>query len=63
MRGFKILCGIAVLFMAVHMVHPIHHFVHMKNEMPAAMWFGVLVLGVASDLLSFVGGIFLITGK
>ncbi len=63
MRAFKVICGIAVLFMALHMVHAIHHFTHMRNEMSAGMWGGMLVLGVVADLLSVVGGIFLIAGK
>lgn len=63
MRGFKIVCGIAVLFMALHMVHAIHHFLSMRSEMSAAMWGGILVLGVVADLLSIVGGVFLVTGK
>jgi hypothetical protein len=63
MRGFKIICGVAVVFMALHMVHAIHHFVDMKSEMPAAMWVSILVAGVAMNLLSFAGGILLVTGK
>jgi len=63
MRALKVVCGIAVLFMALHMVHAIEHFTHMRNEMGAWMWDGVLVLGVVADLLSFIGGILLLTGK
>lgn len=63
MRAFKIICGIAVLFMALHMVHAIHHFTHMRNEMSAGMWFGLTGLAVVADVLSLVGGVFLIAGK
>ncbi|HEY3928529.1 MAG TPA: hypothetical protein VGL89_09155 [Candidatus Koribacter sp.] len=63
MRVLKVVCGIAVLFMALHMVHAIEHFTHMRNEMSAWMWDGVLVVGVVADLLSAVGGVLLIMGK
>jgi hypothetical protein len=63
MRGLKILCGISVLILAVHMAHPIHHFVGMRHEMPASYFWGILLVGVVSELFSFVGGIFLIAGK
>lgn len=63
MRGLKIVCGISVLILAVHMAHPIYHFLSMRNEMPAAYYWGILLVGLLSEVFSFVGGIFLIAGK
>ena len=63
MRGLKIVCGISVLILAVHMAHPIHHFLNMRSEMPAAYYWAILLVGLLSEIFSFVGGIFLIAGK
>ncbi|HEX5235849.1 MAG TPA: hypothetical protein VFW25_11025 [Silvibacterium sp.] len=60
MRALKIVCGIAVLLVAIHMVHGIHHVVS-QNGGPwtAAMW--ALVIGAAIvDVLAFVGGVLLL---
>ncbi len=63
MRTLKIICGIAVLFMSVHMVHAIHHFHNMRNEMSGSMFWGLMILALLADILSFVGGIVLLIGK
>jgi hypothetical protein len=62
-RTLKVVCGIAVLFMAVHMVHAIHHFHHMQREMSAGVFWGGMALAVFADVLSLIGGILLIIGK
>lgn len=63
MRGLKIVSGIAVLLMSLHMVHAIEHFTHMRSEMSASMYWGVMLLGVAMDAFSLVGGLLLLTSK
>lgn len=63
MRGLKIVCGIAVLLMSLHMVHAIEHFTHMRAEMSGSLYWGLMVLGVAMDALSLVGGLLLLTSK
>lgn len=63
MRGFKIICGIGVLFISLHMVHAIHHFHHMRPEMSGSMFWGMMSLAVMMDLLSITGGLLLLIGK
>lgn len=59
MKGIRILTGIAVLLVALHFAHAIHHFISMYVLHGAALW-GVLALAAAFDLLAFIGGIFLL---
>ena len=63
MRGLKIVCGIAVLVMSLHMVHAIEHFTHMRSGMSASLYWGLTMLAIAMDALSIVGGLLLLTSK
>ena len=45
------------------MVHAIHHFHHMQNEMSAGLFWGGIALAVLMDALSLVGGIVLLMGR
>jgi hypothetical protein len=63
MRGLKIICGISVLILAVHMLHPIHHFFGMRNEMAAGYFWGLVAVAFVSEIFSVIGGVFLIAGK
>jgi hypothetical protein len=63
MRGLKIVCGIAVLILAVHMAHPIHHFFHMRGQVTPGYFWGLVVIALLSEVFSLIGGVFLIAGK
>lgn len=63
MRGLKIVCGIAVLILAVHMLHPIHHFMGMRSGVPAGYFWSLVAVAALSEVFSVIGGIFLIAGK
>lgn len=63
MRALKIVCGVAVVILSLHMVHAIHHFHHMQNEMSAGLFWGGIALAVLMDALSLVGGIVLLMGR
>lgn len=63
MRALKIICGLAVLFLALHMVHAIHHFFHMQGSMSAAMFWGLTALAALVELFSIMGGVLLLIGK
>jgi hypothetical protein len=61
MRALNMVCGIAVLILSLHMVHAIHHFIsHPPDEAHGAVFFCVLVAGIAIGVLSFIGGILLV---
>ena len=60
MRALKIVCGIAVLLVAFHMVHGIHHVVsHNGGGWSAGMW-TLVVAAIVVDALAFVGGVLLL---
>jgi hypothetical protein len=59
MRGLKIVSGIAVLLVAMHMIHGIHHVVSHVGIHGAGMW--ALVLGAAIvDVFAILGGVLLL---
>jgi hypothetical protein len=59
MRGLKIASGIAVLLVALHMVHGIHHVVAVMGIHSGGMW--ALVAGaVIVDVFAIVGGVLLL---
>ena len=62
MRALYILCGIAVLFTSLHLVHAIHHFYAIGSHEGmhgAALW-GAMFAAIVIDVLSFVGGCLLL---
>lgn len=60
MRALKIVCGIAVLLVSLHMVHGIHHVTsHNPGPWSAGMWALVTAAAIV-DLLAFVGGVLLL---
>jgi hypothetical protein len=59
MRILQILSGIAVLLLALHFVHVLHHvFVEWPHDNPY-FWPGML-FGVAVEVLCFIGGCLLL---
>jgi F0F1-type ATP synthase membrane subunit c/vacuolar-type H+-ATPase subunit K len=63
MRALKIVCGIAVIVMALHFGHAIHHFhSHAARDglHGIALW-GSMSLGVVTGILSLIGGLLLFT--
>jgi antibiotic biosynthesis monooxygenase (ABM) superfamily enzyme len=59
MRALKIVCGIAVLLVAFHMVHGIQHFVGHIGVGHPGMW-ALVATAVVVDVLAFVGGVLLL---
>lgn len=59
MRALRIVCGIAVLLVAFHMVHGIRHFVGHIGMGHAGMWALVATAAVV-DIFAFVGGVLLL---
>jgi hypothetical protein len=59
MRALKIVCGIAVLLVALHMIHGIHHVVSHNGAHGAGMWTLAVIAGVV-DLLAIIGGVLLL---
>jgi len=59
MRVLNILSGIAVLFTTLAFAHLLHHhFVH--ESVRSAGFLGAMALGVAIEILSFIGGCLLL---
>jgi hypothetical protein len=59
MRLLQVLSGIAVLLLALHFVHMLHHFfVEMPHDSPL-FWAG-MAIGVTVDVLAFIGGCLLL---
>ena len=59
MRALRIVCGIAVLLVALHMVHGMHHFVgHIGTGHPG-MW-ALVAAAAVIDVLAAIGGILLL---
>jgi succinate dehydrogenase/fumarate reductase cytochrome b subunit len=59
MRALKIVSGIAVLLVAMHMIHGIHHVVSDFGIHGAGMW--ALVVGAAIvDVFAIIGGVLLL---
>ena len=63
MRALKITCGIAVLILAFHMLHPIHHFFSMRSQVPAGYFWCLVFVAALSEVFSVIGSILLIAGK
>ena len=59
MKALRILSGIAVLLVALHFAHAIHHFFLMNSQHGPGLW-AALALAVVIDALAFVGGVFLL---
>ena len=59
MKVLRILAGIAVLLVALHFAHAIHHFFSMNPQHGLGLW-AALVLAVVIDALAFVGGVLLL---
>lgn len=59
MRTLQILSGIAVLLLALHFIHVLHHFyVETPHDSPI-FWAGI-VTATAVELLAFAGGFMLL---
>jgi len=55
MRALTIASGIAVLGLALHFVHAIHHFFSLSPNRDPGFWTGV-IFAVIIDLLAIFGG-------
>ena len=59
MRTLQILSGLAVLLLALHFIHILHHFfVESPHDSPV-FWAG-MVTAVVVDILAFIGGLLLL---
>ena len=59
MRTLQKLSGIAVLLLALHFIHVLHHFfVESPHDSPV-FWAG-MVTAMIVDLLAFIGGVVLL---
>jgi hypothetical protein len=61
----KVVSGICVVLVSLHLIHALHHFhfMAMRDGMsPSALWGGT-ALGALIGIFSFVGGILLLTRK
>jgi hypothetical protein len=61
----KVICGICVILVSLHLVHALHHFHGMAIHdglSPAALW-GGLALGALVGTFSLIGGILLLLRK
>jgi hypothetical protein len=59
MRALKIVCGIAVLLVAIHFVHGIHHVISHGGSLGAGMWALVAAAAVV-DVFAIIGGVLLL---
>lgn len=64
MRVFKIICGLAVILMTLHLGHGVHHFYahHGHDGMHGVALFAAMGAAILMGLLSFIGGCLLIKG-
>jgi hypothetical protein len=61
----KIICGICVVLVSLHLVHALHHFHSMAihDGMSASALWGGLALGTLIGIFSLTGGILLLMRK
>ena len=64
MQVLKVICGIAVILVSLHLVHAIHHFVAVavNNGPNAAIWSGAAFAALIG-IFSFIGGVLLLMRK
>lgn len=62
MRALKIVSGVAVLLMAIHFIHAMHHFYSMSTVHGGGFWLPMIAAALV-DLLTFVGGVLLLSGR
>jgi hypothetical protein len=58
MRALKIVCGVAVLLVAMHMIHGIHHVV--SNGVHGTGMWALVAFAAIVDVLAFIGGVLLL---
>ena len=59
MRTLQILSGLAVLLLALHFIHILHHFFVETSHDSPVFWIG-MVTAVVVDILAFIGGLLLL---
>ena len=59
MRALRIVSGIAVLLVAIHFIHGIHHVISHNSAHGAGLWAAVALAAVI-DIFAFVGGVLLL---
>jgi hypothetical protein len=59
MRALRVVSGIAVLLVAIHFIHGIHHVVSHNGAHGAGLWAAV-ALAVVIDVFAIVGGVLLL---
>lgn len=62
MRALKIVSGIAVLLVALHMVHGIQHVVALSGSHGAGMW-ALVAVAIVVDIFAIIGGVLLLLRK
>ena len=59
MRALSIVSGIAVLLVAIHFIHGIHHVISHNSAHGAGFWALVLAAAVV-DVFAIIGGVLLL---
>ena len=59
MRALRIVCGIAVLLVAIHFIHGIHHVISHNSAHGAGFW-ALVVAAAVVDVLAIIGGVLLL---
>ncbi len=62
MRALKIVSGIAVLLVALHMIHGIQHVVANSTIHGAGMW-ALVAAAIIVDIFAIIGGVLLLLRK
>ena len=59
MRALRIVSGIAVLLVAIHFIHGIHHVVSHNSAHGAGFW-AAMALAAVIDVFAIIGGVLLL---
>jgi len=59
MRALRIVCGTAVLLVAIHFVHGIHHVIS-HNSAHGAGFCAAVALAAVVDVFAIIGGVLLL---